>query len=115
VTYAVMNTLSVGHLPQWIGLDVLRNRAFVTNEGSGTVSVIDINTNTVLSDTIPVGLNPLTLTIHSGAARAYVYNVGDGTISVIDTINEVVVATIEIMFGDGFESGDTASWSNTLP
>jgi YVTN family beta-propeller protein len=68
----------------------------------------------VLPDTIPVGANPLTVTVHSGAAKAYVYNLGDGTISVIDTINETVVATIDMLFGDGFESGNTSAWSGTL-
>jgi YVTN family beta-propeller protein len=115
VAYSVVTTLKVGSRPQWIGLDILRNKAFVTNEGDGTVSVVDISTHTVLPDTIPVGVNPLTLTMHSGAAKAYVYNVGDGTISVIDTIGEVVVATISVMFGDGFESGDTEAWSSALP
>jgi len=113
--YAVVDTLSVGDVPQWIGLDILRNKAFVTNEGDGTVSVIDISTNTVLPGTIPVGSSPLTLTVHSGAAKAYVYNLGDGTISVIDTINKTVIATIDMMFGDGFELGDTSAWSSTVP
>ncbi len=111
MTRAVIDTLSVGDIPQWIELDISRNKAFVTNEGDGTVSVIDISTNTVLSDTIPVGPNPLTVTIHSGAAKAYVYNTGDGTISIIDTINETVIATIDMLFGDGFESGEVMAWS----
>jgi YVTN family beta-propeller protein len=112
-TQTVIDTLSVGDIPQWIGLDILRNKAFVTNEGDGSVSVIDTTTNTVLPGTIPVGANPLTLTVHSGAAKAYVYNLGDGTISVIDTINETVIATIDILFGDGFESGDTSAWAGS--
>jgi YVTN family beta-propeller protein len=114
-THAVVDTLSVGDTPQWIGVDLIRNKAFVTNEGDGTVSVIDLSTNTVGTDTIPVGADPLTVTIHEPAAKAYVYNLGDGTISVIDTINETVIATIDVLFADGFESGDTSAWSGTMP
>ena len=112
---AVVGTLSVGDAPQWIGVDTIRNKAFVTNEGDGTVSVIDLGTNTVASDTISVGAEPLTGTVHEASAKAYVYNAGDGTISIINTITETVVATLDPVFGDGFESGDTTAWSAAVP
>ena len=114
-THAVVDVLTVGDTPQWIGVDLVRNKAFVTNEGDGTVSVIDLTTNTLHPDTIPVGAAPLTVTIHEPAAKAYVYNLGDGTISVIDTVNEIVIATIDVLFADGFELGETTAWSNTVP
>ena len=115
--YSEIAILAVGDTPQWIKLDTPRNKAFVTNEGDGTVSVIDLSTNTVLPGPIPVGVNPLTVTIHSGAAKAYVYNMGDSTVSVIDTVGNVVIATIDLtaIFEDGFESGDTSAWSTTMP
>jgi YVTN family beta-propeller protein len=114
-THGVVDTLTVGDAPQWIGLDLIRNKGFVTNEGDDTVSVIDLSTNTVKAGTIGVGDEPLTITIHEPAARAYVYNAGDGTIAIIDTINENVIATIEVLFADGFELGDTAAWSSAIP
>ncbi len=114
-TLTVDDVLAVGDLPQWVALDPPRNKAFVTNEGDGTVSVIDTLTNTVHPTAIPVGTGPLTLTIHEGAAKAYVYNVGDGTISVIDTVGETVIATIDVLFADGFESRDTGAWGATSP
>ena len=114
-TLTVTGVLTVGDVPQWIALDPPRNKAFVTNESDGTVSVIDTLTNTVHPAAIPVGDGPLTLTIHEGAAKAYVYNVGDGTISVIDTVSETVIATIDVLFADGFESGDTSAWAAVAP
>ena len=112
---SVIDTLPVGDGPQWIKLDLPRNRAFVTNEGDGTVSVIDIATNTVRPTTIPVGASPLTLVVHEAEAKAYVYNLGDGTISVIDTISESILVTLDIMFSDGFDLGETRAWSATFP
>ncbi|MCG6948118.1 MAG: YncE family protein [Acidobacteria bacterium] len=111
----VIGTVAVGEMPQWIALDLPRGKALVTNEGDDTVSVFDLATHNVHPAAIPVGDGPLTLTIHDGAARAYVYNANDGTISVIDTVSETVVATIDVLFGDGFELGNTAPWSSRVP
>ena len=112
---AVVSTLSVGDAPQWVGVDTIRNKAFVTNEGDGTVSVIDLSTNSVKSGTISVGLEPLTVTVHEASAKAYVYNAGDGTISIIDTTTETVIATLDLIFGDSFETGGTTAWSSVVP
>lgn len=114
-TLSVVVTLSVGDVPQWIGVDTIRNKAFVTNEGDGTVSVIDLIADTVKPTTIPVGADPLTVTVHEPTAGIYVYNAGDGTISIIDAISETVVATIDLIFGDGFEAGEASAWSVVAP
>lgn len=55
------------------------------------------------------------MTIHEGAAKAYVYNFGDGTFPVIDTVRETVVATIDVLFSNGIESGYTTEWSGVTP
>lgn len=112
VDHSVIDTLAVGDTPQWIGLDLVRNKGFVSNEADDSISVVDLATNTVGLTPISVGAEPLTVTVHQASARAYVYNAGDGTISVIDTIAETVVATLDVMFVDGFECGDTSSWSS---
>jgi len=112
VDHSLIGTLAVGENPQWIGLDLVRNKGFVSNEGDDTVSVLDLATDTVGLTPIPVGAEPLTVTVHEVSARAYVYNAGDRTISVIDTIAETVVATLDMMFGDGFEGGDASVWSS---
>src|SRR5713226_1135971 len=65
--------------------------AYVTN-ASGTVSVIDTTTNTVVA-TIPVGLFPSGVAITPDGTRAYVTNIFN-SISVIDTATNIVVVTI---------------------
>ncbi len=114
-TLAVIDTLSVGDTPQWIAVDQTRNKAFVSNEGDNTVTVIDLSTNAVHPTTVPVGTGPLTVTVHEAAAKAYVYNIGDGTISIINTITEELIATLDPVFVDNFESGNTTAWSRAVP
>src|SRR6267142_1574658 len=73
--------------------------AYVTNL-SGTVSVIDTTTNTVVV-TIPVGIFPTGIAITPDGTRAYVVNQfvtnqGNNTVSVIDTMTNTIVATISV-------------------
>jgi YVTN family beta-propeller protein len=110
----VIDVLAVGDVPQWIALDALRNKGFVTNEGDGSVSVFDTTTHTVHPAVIQVGDDPLTLVIHEGAAKAYVYTASDGNIVVIDTFSETVLATLSVLFANGFESGDAAVWGGAV-
>ena len=65
--------------------------AYVTNT-SGTVSVIDTATNTVVA-TIPVGIFPSGVAITPDGTRAYVANILN-SISVIDTATNTVLVTI---------------------
>ena len=58
-------------------------RAYVNNHDSGTVSVINTASNTVV-DTITVGSGPYGIAITPDGNRAYVASY-DGTVSVIDT------------------------------
>src|SRR5215469_16917540 len=66
--------------------------AYVTNSGSGTVSVIDTATNTVVA-TVPVGSDPNGVAITPDGTRTYV--TGSPT-SVIDTSTNTVVATVPV-------------------
>src|SRR5207248_3106740 len=70
----------------------LPGRAYVANRGSGTVSVIDTTTNTVVGGPIPVGTNPLGVGVDPTVHRAYVANSNAaGTVRVIDTTTNAVV------------------------
>ena len=53
-------------------------RAYVTNLGSGTVSVIDTDTNTVIA-TITVGSGPAGVAVSPDGTRAYVTNLSSAT------------------------------------
>jgi YVTN family beta-propeller protein len=70
-------------------------RAYVTNEGSNSVSVIDTATNTVIA-TVPVGLAPFGVAITPDGTQAYVANKNSNTVSVIDTATNTVVATTPV-------------------
>ena len=72
-----------------------QTRAYVTNGGDNTVSVIDTATNTVVA-TIPVGQFPFGVAITPDGTRAYVPNAGDNTVSVINTATNTVVATVPV-------------------
>ncbi len=69
------------------------NLAYVTNSGSGTVSVIDPATNTVEA-TIPVGVFPRGITLTPNGDFAYVANFNSDNVSVINTATNAVEATV---------------------
>lgn len=71
--------------------------AYVANSGGGTVSVIDVSTNTVVA-TIPVSGYPLSIVGAPDGARVYVAS-DNGLVSVIDTSTNNVVGYIGIPSG----------------
>jgi len=74
--------------------------AYVTNESSNTVSVIDTLTDTVVK-TIAVGETPTGVAASPDGSKVYVANADSHTISVIDTKTNRVVATIVEGIGPG--------------
>jgi YVTN family beta-propeller protein len=74
----------------------LAQNAYITNQNSGNVSVIDTVTNTVIA-TIPIGNSPDGVAVTSDGSRAYVTNTGQ--VSAIDTATNTVIATVFV--GDG--------------
>jgi len=95
---AVRRVLTVVLFPSLLlgsGLGTARaqdqTHAYVTNV-SGTVSVIDTATNTVVA-TVPVGIFPSGVAITPNGRRVYVTNIFN-SISVIDTATNTVVVTI---------------------
>ena len=70
-------------------------RAYVTNSGSDTVSVVDTATNLVVA-IIPVGDWPRALAVTPDGSRVYVVNTQSGTVSVINTASNTVVATVPV-------------------
>ena len=73
--------------------------AYVTNQFSNSVSVIDTSTNTVVTTIALCGdcsLKPAGLAVTPDGSRVYVANQGNGTVSVITTSTNTVSATIAI-------------------
>ena len=117
-------TIAVGPNPIWADLNTVNNELVVLNQGDGThagsLSVINIplcNTaalptnpscdptnpvdgvgfGTVVA-TVPVGVNPLMVSVLSDGTRAYVVNAGSagtpGSVSVVNLSSNTVTATI---------------------
>jgi YVTN family beta-propeller protein len=96
-------------------------RAYVTNYGSHTVSVIDPTTDSVLTD-IPVN-NPWGAVVLPDSSRVYVGNVFDSnTVTVINALNNQVLKTIPVGIGpcsvmsspDGSEVWVGNFWSHSI-
>ncbi|MEI6815124.1 MAG: beta-propeller fold lactonase family protein [Bacteroidota bacterium] len=69
--------------------------AYITNQNSNTVSVVNVATNTLIT-TIPVGINPIGVSVSSDGNRVYITNDGSNTVSVIATSTNTVLATIPV-------------------
>jgi len=94
----IVATVAVGSSPQEVAITPDGKHAYVTNELSNDVSVIDTATNT-LETTILVGPNgtdPEGVAITPNGKHAYVANYGFNTVSVIDTATNTVGATIVV-------------------
>ncbi|HEY4327213.1 MAG TPA: beta-propeller fold lactonase family protein [Mucilaginibacter sp.] len=73
----------------------LKGFAYIANFGSHNVSVINIATNTVVA-TVPVGADPLGVSVSPDGSKAYISNEFDNTVSVINTSSNTVAATIPV-------------------
>lgn len=87
--------IQLGAGPAWVAVDPTTDRAYVTNSGGGTVSVIDLVTRTV-SKEIRVGPAPFVIALDPGLRRAYVSDFSDATVTVIDLASDNVVATLPV-------------------
>ncbi|NVN91040.1 MAG: hypothetical protein HXX11_10610 [Desulfuromonadales bacterium] len=72
--------------------------AYITNNISDSVSVIDTATNSVVT-TIPVGDQPQAIAVNPAGTRVYVVNFNADYASVIDTATNTVVSTIPVGWG----------------
>src|SRR5215467_16017685 len=100
ITLAWLRALSLGLLGVMLVSTPAEAKpfAYVTNLLSGTVSVIDTATNTVVA-TVPVGIDPRGVAITQDGTHAYVTNaVESGAVSVIDSATNTVVATVPVGF-----------------
>ncbi len=83
---SVLPSVGVQGAPEWVAITPDGTRAYVTNEGSNSVSVIQLSDNTVLATiTDGIGGNPEKIAIRPDGKRAYTTNETTDDISVIDT------------------------------
>jgi len=71
----------------------LAQNAYIANELSDNVTVIDTRTNTVVGSPITVGDSPWGVAVAPDGAEVYVTNINSGSVSVIDTRTNTAVAT----------------------
>jgi YVTN family beta-propeller protein len=76
-------TLQVGGQPSGMAVNPKRDEVYVVNTRSGSVSVIDTDTNEVVA-TILVHKQPYFIDVDAQGRRAYVANSGSNSVSVID-------------------------------
>jgi YVTN family beta-propeller protein len=79
--------------PSAIAVNERTNRVYMTNETGDTVSVIDGNTNTVLT-TVSVGASPEGIACDTTTNRVYVADSLSNTLSIISGTTNTVIATI---------------------
>ncbi len=79
------------HLP----LANAASTAYIANNGSDSLSVLDTATNTI-TDTIPFASNTYNAAVNPSGTRVYVTNVVDDTVSVLDTSNNSIIDTIAV-------------------
>jgi YVTN family beta-propeller protein len=87
--------VEVGAHPAHVVTDLRGGRAFVTNAGDDTLSVVDLVRMTVIA-TVATGRYPHGLRVSPDGREAYVANVQDGSLSVIDTGSLAEVARIPV-------------------
>jgi len=73
----------------------IKKYGYVTNANDNAVSVIDISTNKAVA-TIPVGSNPVRVTISPDGSRVYITNESSDNVSVINTSKNSVINTIPV-------------------
>jgi YVTN family beta-propeller protein len=71
----------------------LAQNAYITNNDSNSVSVINTATNTVIA-TIAIGYGPLGVSVSPDGGRVYIGSAGINTVGVIETATNTVIATI---------------------
>lgn len=76
--------IEVGNHPAHVVTDQEGRRAFVTNAGDDTLSVVDLEAGVVVA-TVPTGDYPHGLRLSPDGRHLLVANVQDGTVSLIDT------------------------------
>ena len=88
-------TFNVGKTPKGVKISPNGNFAFVANEGSESVSVIDLILGRIFTE-IPVGKNPHNIIFHPTDNLAFVTLQGEDKVAVIDTKRFEVISSIPV-------------------
>ncbi len=89
-------TVTVGQYPWAIAVTPDGKNAYVTNRGSGTVSVISLAGAPTVTATIPVQTGPAAIASSADGTKIYVANTLSDSVSVINTKTNIVADTITL-------------------
>lgn len=91
----LLSMIPVGETPKGVKIHPHENLAFVANENSGTISVIDVNSFTVTKE-IEVGKIPHNIRFDSKGNTAYVTLQGEDKVAIIDVKNLEMTDSISV-------------------
>ena len=91
----ILSIIPVGETPKGVKIHPEGNLAFVANENSGTISVIDVDSLTVTKE-IEVGKVPHNIRFDSQGNTAYVTLQGEDKVAVIDVKNFEMTDSISV-------------------
>ena len=83
----VLSSLPIGGTPQGVAVNSHLGMAVVANNGGGTVSVVNLLTNTEAVTDVPVGSSPTGVAINDATGVALVANFGSNSVSEINLGN----------------------------
>jgi len=89
------NAIPVGTGPIAMALNTATNKLYIANEGSNTVSVLDVGTNSVIT-TINVGTAPAAVGVNEQTNLIYVADSGSDDVAVIDGASNTLLTKISI-------------------
>jgi len=98
--FTVMQAIPVGQSPRAVAIDPERDMALVTNTGDGTVSLIDLNSLSLLA-TLTVGTTPTGVAVSSRAGVAVVANTDSDTVTIINLDQRAVGASVNVAPSSG--------------
>lgn len=78
-----LGTVAVGSTPNSVAVNPVTNRAYIANQNSSNVTVVDGANNSVVA-TVAVGTSPFALAVNTETNRIYVANFDSNNITVIN-------------------------------
>lgn len=96
---SVLTTLNVGNSPNAVAVNTATGIAVVANQGSNSISVLDLNTNTVSGAPVAVGTGPTGVAVDNVRNLAIVVNNGSKTLSIVDLSASPPVVTVTVSTG----------------
>ena len=94
-SHDTIRTLTVGPAPDRLALSPDGSRAYTTNVGGPSLSVVDLASG-VVEATVPVGIEPTGLAVSPDGSRIYVANQTSGTLTVVGAADNAVLGTVRV-------------------